>query len=179
MSVATEEYFDVVDDADVVVDRRPRSEVHRLNLNHRAVHVLVYNQRGELFLQQRSYAKDCSPGLWDSSASGHVTSGDGYDDTAPREVAEELGVSLQSPPERLFKLPACVGTAHEFCWIYRARHEGPFIFQASEVRGGGWFTKEAVAEWVSRRPQDFASAFLEIWNHLCRHGLISDLLAPH
>ncbi len=179
MSVVTEEYFDVVDDADVVVDRRPRSEVHRLKLNHRAVHVLVYNQRGELFLQQRSFAKDCSPGLWDSSASGHVSSGDGYDDTAPREVAEELGVSLQSPPERLFKLSASIGTAYEFCWIYRAAHEGPFILQASEVRGGGWFTEEAVAEWVSRRPQDFAGAFLEIWNHLCRDRRISELPAPH
>ena len=42
----SEEYFDVVDGSDVVTGRRPRSEVHRLNLNHRAVHVLVYNTRG-------------------------------------------------------------------------------------------------------------------------------------
>jgi len=38
--------------------------------------------------------------------------------------------------------------------------------QPSEVRGGAWFTTDAIEEWVQRRPQDFASAFLEIWNHL-------------
>lgn len=160
-----EEFFDVVDGNDVVVDRLPRSEVHRRNLHHRAVHVLVSNRRGELFLQQRALTKDCSPGLWDSSASGHVTSGDEYDETAPREVEEELGVRLASPPERLFKLPSSPGTAFEFCWIYRAAHEGPFVFQVSEVRGGAWFTPAAIDEWVARRPQDFAGAFLEIWRH--------------
>lgn len=162
----SEEFFDVVDGSDVVVGRRPRSEVHRLGLNHRAVHVLVYNARGELFLQQRSLAKDCSPGLWDSSASGHVTSGDDYDETAPREVAEELGVTLMSAPVRWFKLDACEGTAHEFCWIYKAAHEGPFVLQASEVRGGGWFTHAAIESWVQRRPEDFAGAFLEIWSRM-------------
>lgn len=162
----SEEFFDVVDGQDAVVGRRPRSEVHRLRLNHRAVHVLVYNTRGELFLQQRSLAKDCSPGLWDSSASGHVTSGDEYDETAPREVEEELGVRLAEAPVRWFKLSASEGTAHEFCWIYRANHEGPFVLQPSEVRGGGWFTPEAIEQWVQSRPGDFAGAFLEIWNHL-------------
>jgi isopentenyldiphosphate isomerase len=166
----SEEYFDVVDGSDVVTGRRPRSEVHRLNLNHRAVHVLVYNQRGELFLQQRSLAKDCSPGLWDSSASGHVTSGDEYDETAPREVEEELGVTLSKPPERWFKLSASEGTANEFCWIYRAAHEGPFVLQPSEVRGGGWFTHAAIEDWVQRRPSDFAGAFLEIWQHMRQLG---------
>lgn len=163
-----EEYFDVVDDNDVVVDRLPRSEVHRRKLHHRAVHVLVSNSRGELFLQQRALTKDCSPGLWDSSASGHVTSGDEYDETAPREVEEELGVQLSAAPERLFKLPSSPGTAFEFCWIYRASHEGPFVFQVSEVRGGAWFTPSAIDEWVNRRPQDFAGAFLEIWRHFRR-----------
>lgn len=166
----SEEYFDVVDERDEVIGRRPRSEVHRLGLNHRAVHVLVYNARGELFLQQRSLAKDCSPGLWDSSASGHVTSGDEYDETAPREVEEELGVTLVETPVRWFKLNASEGTAHEFCWIYKAAHEGPFVLQPSEVRGGGWFTAEAIEQWVVRRPEDFAGAFLEIWRHLIRLG---------
>ena len=161
----SEEYFDVVDDRDVVVGRLPRSEVHRRKLNHRAVHVLVFNHRGELFLQQRSLRKDCSPGLWDSSASGHVTSGDDYDETAPREVEEELGAKLAEAPVRIFKLDACPETAEEFCWIYRAAHEGPFHFQESEVRGGAWFMPEAIDEWIGRRPQDFAGAFIALWRH--------------
>ena len=55
-----EEIFDVVNDRDEVIGQKSRSEIHRLKLNHRAVHVLVFNARGELFLQKRSMKKDCS-----------------------------------------------------------------------------------------------------------------------
>jgi isopentenyl-diphosphate delta-isomerase type 1 len=162
----SEEIFDVVNEHDEVIGRERRSEVHRLDLRHRAVHVLLFNQRGELFLQQRSLTKDNWPGVWDSSSSGHLDSGEDYDPCTLREVREELGVELAGVPQRLFKLEASPETGWEFCWIYRAEHEGPFALQASEVRGGGWFTPEAVDEWIARRPEDFASAFRAIWQRL-------------
>jgi len=62
--------FDVVNDRDEVIGQERRPEVHRLGLRHRAAHVLVFNARGELFLQKRSMTKDTFPGAWDSSASG-------------------------------------------------------------------------------------------------------------
>ena len=48
-----EEIFDVVNERDEVVGQAARSEVHRRKLKHRAVHVLVFNSRGEVFLQKR------------------------------------------------------------------------------------------------------------------------------
>lgn len=159
----SEEIFDVVNERDEVIGRERRSEVHRLNLRHRAVHVLVFNGRGELFLQQRSLGKDHWPGVWDSSSSGHLDSGEDYDACTLREVREELGVELPAVPLRLFKLAATEETGWEFCWVYRAEHAGPFVMQASELRGGGWFTPEAIAEWLERRPQDFAPAFRAVW----------------
>lgn len=164
----SEEIFDVVNERDEVIGRERRSEVHRLNLRHRAVHVLLFNRRGELFLQQRSLAKDNWPGVWDSSSSGHLDSGEEYDACTLREVREELGVELPVVPRRLFKLEAGPETGWEFCWIYRADHEGPFALQASEVRGGGWFTRDAIADWIARRPEDFASAFRAIWRRLAQ-----------
>jgi isopentenyl-diphosphate delta-isomerase len=44
-----EEIFNVVNDRDEVIDRKSRSEVHQLGLNHRAVHVLVFNSRGLIY----------------------------------------------------------------------------------------------------------------------------------
>jgi isopentenyl-diphosphate delta-isomerase type 1 len=162
----SEEIFDVVNERDEVVGQLVRREVHRQNLRHRAVHVLLFNQRGELFLQQRSLAKDNFPGVWDSSSSGHLDAGEEYDACTLREVREELGVQLGAVPTRLFKLEASAGTGWEFCWVYRAEHEGPFGLQESEVRGGGWFTPEAITEWIERRPQDFARAFVLVWQRL-------------
>src|SRR5213593_3474588 len=99
----SEEIFDVVNERDEVIGQQVRHEVHRLGLKHRAVHVLVFNTRGEIFLQKRSLKKDRQPGLWDSSASGHLDSGETYDACALRELREELGLELSAPLERCFK----------------------------------------------------------------------------
>lgn len=162
----SEEIFDVVNERDEVVDRQPRSEVHRLGLKHRAVHVLVFNSRGEIFLQKRSMKKDRQPGLWDSSASGHVDSGEDYDTCAVRELREEIGLALANTPQRLFKIGECMETDHEFVWVYRCASEGPFDLNAEEIEGGGWFSPDKVTRWMAERPQDFASALLLIWRKL-------------
>ena len=109
----TEEIFDVVNERDEVIGQQSRSEVHRLGLMHRAVHVLVFNAAGQVFLQKRSMTKDRQPGLWDSSASGHVDCGEYYDTCAVRELREEIGLQLDEPPRRLFKLAACAETDQE------------------------------------------------------------------
>jgi isopentenyldiphosphate isomerase len=161
-----EEIFDVVNEADEVIGRRPRGEVHQLGLMHRAVHVLVFNARGAIFLQKRSLQKDRQPGLWDSSASGHLDCGEDYDACAVREVCEELGLRLPDVPQRLFKLPASPETDQEHVWVYRCQAEGPFNLHPEEIECGDWFLPQEVTRWMAARPQDFTSALLFIWQRL-------------
>jgi isopentenyldiphosphate isomerase len=164
--MSSEEMFDVVNDRDEVIGQRLRREVHQLGLKHRAVHVLVYNAHGELFLQKRSMQKDCFPGTWDSSASGHLAPGETYDACAIREVQEELGLQLNAVPERLFKAAACPETGQEFVWVYRCQSEGPFVLQAEEIECGGWFTPERISAWIAEKPTEFASGFVLIWKRM-------------
>jgi isopentenyldiphosphate isomerase len=158
-----EEIFDVVSERDEVVDRQPRGEVHRLGLKHRAVHVLVFNSRGETFLQKRSMKKDREPGKWDSATSGHVDSGEDYDACVVRELREEIGLTVAKAPERLFKIAACPETDAEFVWVYRCQAEGPFQLHPDEIERGGWFAPEKVTHWIAEKPGDFAGAFVMIW----------------
>jgi isopentenyldiphosphate isomerase len=162
----SEEIFDVVNDLDEVIGRERRSIVHRDGLKHRAVHVLMFNSRGEVFLQKRSMSKDTHPGVWDSSASGHLDSGEDYDACAIREVREELGFTLNCAPRRLFKIEACQETGQEFVWVYKCESEGPFILHPEEIETGGWFAPEKVTQWMREKPQDFAPALLLIWQRL-------------
>jgi isopentenyldiphosphate isomerase len=162
----SEEIFDVVNERDEVVGRNTRREVHRLGLMHRAVHVLVWNARGEVFLQKRSLKKDRQPGVWDSSASGHVDAGETYDACAVRELQEEIGLAVAQVPQRLFKLAASIETDQEHVWAYRCEAEGPFTLHPDEIERGGWFTPDAVTTWLTRAPEEFASAFGVIWNRL-------------
>src|ERR1700675_3018408 len=108
-----DEIFDIVKKGDEGGGKRPRFQVHRDGLKHRAVHVLVFNARGQIFLQKRSMKKDCFPGKWDSSASGHLDSGEDYDACAVRELREEIGLELTTPPMRLFKIDARRETGQE------------------------------------------------------------------
>src|SRR5258706_9314356 len=132
----SEEIFDVVNERDEVVGRETRREVHRTGLKHRAVHVFVFNSRGEVFLQKRSMSKDTHPGVWDSSASGHLDSGEDYDTCAVREVHEELGFRLNCAPLRVLKIDPCEDTGQEFVRVYKCESEGPFVLHPEEIETG-------------------------------------------
>ncbi len=152
-----EELFDIVDDQDQVIRQMVRSEVHRQKLFHRAVSIFVFNSRGQLLLQQRSATKDEYPLCYTSSASGHVTAGENYDETAPREMQEELG--LTSPVERLAKFPAGPETANEFTVLYRTVTDAPPQFDPGEIAGGAFYDLSVVDEWLSRSPEQFSPPF--------------------
>jgi len=165
-----EEWFDVVDASDNVVGRRPRSEVHRLNILHRAAHILVFNRAGQLFLQKRSERKDNSPGLWDSSAAGHLEAGEDYRTAARRELQEELGVTTDPILETLFKIDACAESEHEFAWVYRCVAEGPFVLDPQEIDDGRWLTPEQINAWLASEPDELAPTFRLIWRRMIEAG---------
>ena len=155
------EMFDVVDERDRVLRQATRHEVHKNGWRHRAVHIFVFNRAGtDLFLQKRSRWKDVQPSRWDSSAAGHLNAGDDYEETASREVREELGVDPESV-ELLAKIEANAMTGWEFVHLFQARHEGPFRLPPAEIETGAFFPVEVVREWIERRPEDFATGFLE------------------
>lgn len=157
-----EEEFDVVDADDVVVGRAPRAEVHGRGLMHRAVHVLVFNRRRELFLQKRSRLKDAHPGTWDSSAAGHLAPGEDYATAARRELAEELGIEdAELQPAGHLTPTAQLGWEHVDLFV--GLYDGAVRLPCTEIEAGEWFPLPVVREWVAARPEDFAPGFLACW----------------
>ena len=162
MSVS-HELLDVVDENDRVVAVKTRGEIHARGLMHRAVHILLFNSRGELFLQKRSMLKDEQPGKWDSSAAGHVDSGEAYIDCARREIGEELGIAADGKLQELFKLPANAATGFEHCMIYRYRHDGPLRLDPDEIDDGRWLDPTEMDAAVRREAPELTSAVRLIW----------------
>jgi isopentenyldiphosphate isomerase len=155
------EYLDVVDEQDQVISQRPRAEIHATGLRHRAVHILVFNDQNQLFLQKRSMKKDLNKGLWDTSAAGHVDAGENYASCAPRELSEELGISATL--ESLFKLSPTPELRMEFIQVYRCQHNGPFIFAEDEIDEGAWLDLQQVSEWVEKNDGRLTETFRIIW----------------
>lgn len=157
------ELFDVVDEQDNALRQEARDTVHEQNLLHRAVHIFVFNKHKDLFLQKRSRLKDRHPGVWDSSAAGHLDAGEAYEQAAIRELGEELGIK-DVELEELGRVGACENTGWEHIRLYAARYDGAIRFPCSEIEAGQWLSREEIRAWIKARPGDFASGFAECWN---------------
>ena len=162
MPQKADELFDVVDEQDRVLRQATRAEVHEQGLIHRAVHILVFNKNRDCLLQKRSMLKDRHPGVWDSSAAGHLDAGEDYETAARRELAEELGIT-DAPLIHLGTLPPSSDTGMEHVSLYAARYDGRVHFPAAEISAVQPFPAELIDTWLARRPQDFASSFALCW----------------
>ena len=167
-----EDIFDIVDEFDNVIGQRPRSEVHAEGLRHRAVHILVFNDENEVFMQKRSANKDTWPGAWDGSCTGHVDTGEAYREAAHRELMEELGWQPTNELEFLFKLNPCEETGQEFIEVYRVQGSGPFRLNMEEIEVGEWMDLNNLIQRVGFTPKRFTSSFRLVLERLRALALI-------
>ena len=63
-------------------------------LFHLQVHVCIFNEHGEMLIQQRQSTKRWYAGLWDYSVGGSAVAGDTSLAAAERETLEELGLQF-------------------------------------------------------------------------------------
>jgi len=161
------ELFDVCDEHDRVVGQAPRGEVHARGLLHRAVHIFVFNSRGELLLHRRSFQKDEYPLRITSSASGHLGVGEDYATAARRELAEELGLS--APIEFAAKFGACRETANEHTHLYIAHTDATPIPDPDEIAELEWAAPAVVATRIASNPNDFTPPFRVLFEWYASH----------
>ena len=158
-----DEIFDVVNERDEVQGQATRKEVHENKLLHRAVHILVFSKKThDCLLQKRSAYKDKHPGVWDSSAAGHLDAGESYEQAAVRELKEELGIE-DAKLIHVGMLPPTEETGWEHVSLYAALHDGKVKFPAAEIEGVVPFPPALIDKWIERSPQDFANSFATCW----------------
>ncbi len=164
----SQELLDVVDKKDCVIDVKTRCEIHAQGLMHRAVHILVFDNAGRFFLQKRSMNKDENPGQWDSSAAGHVDSGESYVECAKRELHEELGIVVDSEPEFLFHIEPSKINGMEHSDIYRCFYDGEISLQIDEIDEGKWLSEVQMNVLVASDDNNLTDIFRLIWEEYQR-----------
>ena len=139
------EIFDIVDREDKVIGRATRREVHgNKNLLHRSVGVAVINSNNKIFLQRRSITKDTDSLKWTISCSGHVAAGDTYEDTARRELSEELGIADRVLLNYLCKYIYESNTETEMVCLYKIIYNGSITVHTEEILEGKFFTRKEI-----------------------------------
>lgn len=134
MPAPNDEWVDHIDEHGNTIAIVTRLQMRQQRLAHRCVYLLVFNQRGELFIHQRTPTKDVYPGYWDVTVGGVPAAGEAFDDAARREGREELGVDLD--PQPLFPFRYADERTTVQAMVYWACHDGPFVLQAEEVERG-------------------------------------------
>ncbi len=91
----------LVDSEDQAIGRMGKMEAHEKGLLHRAFSILIFNEKGEMLLQQRASEKYHSPGLWTNACCSHPRPNESNLDAAYRRLKEEMG--MQTSMEEIFK----------------------------------------------------------------------------
>lgn len=134
--MSKEEIFPLVDNYGIVIGQATRSQCHDgSKLLHPVIHLHIFNDKGQLFLQKRSANKDVQPNKWDSSVAGHIDLGETPDIAVLREAYEEMGIKSIDP---IFITKYIIETDNEIelSYCYYAIYNGEFNFDNDEVSDG-------------------------------------------
>ncbi len=141
----------IVDEENRVIGSVTRGEMREQKLIHRASYVLVFNTEGRLFVHRRTASKDVYPGHWDVAAGGVVLAGETYEESARRELKEELGIS---GTDLKFLFDFFHSDENNRVWgrVFSCIHDGPMILQEEEVEEGRFMDMDLVFEMMKSQP---------------------------
>lgn len=141
----------LVDENNIETGTAPRHEMRTKGLLHRACYILVFNSRGELFVQKRTTWKDIYPGYYDIAAGGVVLAGESYDEAARRELEEELGIR-DTPLTSHFTFFYEEGKNQVWGRVYSCIYDRELTLQEEEVESGFFAAPEKVVALCKKDP---------------------------
>ena len=115
-------------------------------LLHPVVHLHVFNERGELYLQKRPTWKDIQPDKWDTAVGGHVDPGETPEQAVQREAEEELTLrdyELYFQQSYIFESDR----EREMIYVFYARlNKGTMPIPSAELADGRFFSIDEIKE---------------------------------
>lgn len=146
----SQEYFPLVNEEGKTIGKATRKECHSgSKMLHPVVHLHIFNDNGDLYLQKRSMRKDIQPGKWDTAVGGHIDYGENVEEALRREVREELGVTDFSPimiTSYIFES----AIEKELVNTFRTVYNGPFNPDPEELDGGRFWAIDEILESIGK-----------------------------
>lgn len=163
---------------------RERGMVHARGDYHRTGHVWVVrkneNRNWEVLLQKRSEQKESFPGCYDVSSAGHIPAGDGYAESALRELEEELGISARSEDLQLigFHEHRFSGSFHGNAFLDREK-QAVFVYRKPVNEAGIRIQKSEIESVVFMELEKVYRAVRERHNGYCIYEDELDMLKTY
>jgi isopentenyl-diphosphate delta-isomerase len=163
----------LVDEADRTLGFLSKTLCHEgRGVLHRAFSLLIFNESGELLIQQRAASKRLWPMYWSNSCCSHPRGDETLEAATQRRLYEELGI--QCPLHFLFKFQYqaqfdATGAENELCSVFVGRCRDPIRVNSAEISDWRWVSPEALQrEIAAEGGRIFTPWFLMEWVRIWR-----------
>lgn len=145
-----EEWFPLVNEEGETIGKATRRECHSgSKILHPVVHLHIFNEAGDLYLQKRSMTKDIQPGKWDTAVGGHIDFGETVEEALRREVREELGIT-DFIPELITRYVFESAIEKELVNSFRTIYNGPFAPDPIELDDARFWSIAEIQETIGK-----------------------------
>lgn len=157
-----EEKIILVNSSDEALGLMEKMEAHRRALLHRAFSVFVFNNQGEMMLQQRALNKYHSGGLWTNTCCSHPRDGESVEEAGTRRLREEMGfeTALNYGFYFIYKAELEHGlTEHELDHVLIGFYDGLPKINPEEVAAWKWLAFDDLLEDLEKHPEHYTAWF--------------------
>jgi len=153
---------------------------------HRAFSLFLFNEAGELLLQQRGAQKRLWPGFWSNSCCSHPRRGESMEVATRRRLSDELNFETELEYVYHFCYTASFGDAgseNELCHVYLGNATSEIRPNRSEIESVRFLSPGLLGDEMHASPEHFTPWFKQEWeellaNHRHRLGAYCDVEAP-
>jgi isopentenyl-diphosphate Delta-isomerase len=160
----------LVNDQDQEIGHQDKLSCHSgAGILHRAFSLFIFNEAGELLLQQRSVRKQLWPLYWSNSCCSHPRRGETMEDAIARRSQQELGITTRFQYLYKFKYQvpySDIGAEHELCWVFVGRSSGPVRVNENEIAGWRYISAGDLEKEMQQAPHHFTPWFKLEWQRL-------------
>jgi isopentenyl-diphosphate delta-isomerase len=136
---------------------------------HRAFSLFVFNDDGELLLQQRSGEKRLWPLYWSNTCCSHPRAGETMDEAVERRIRQELGFACDFEHVYRFAYHARYGdegSERELCSVFLGRSNGPVAANPHEIAEVRFLSAGQLDRELESDPGQFTPWFKMEWARL-------------
>ncbi|NUJ97619.1 isopentenyl-diphosphate Delta-isomerase [Candidatus Gracilibacteria bacterium] len=161
------EFVVLVDENNNEIGTMEKLEAHEKGILHRAISIFVFNDAGELLLQQRAKHKYHAGGLWTNTVCSHPRLGETYEDAVQRRLQEEMGFTC--PLEKFGEIVYNVGflegdlREHEHDTIFIGTYNGEVNPNTEEAMDYKWINLDELKKDIKENKDFYTPWFVEIF----------------
>jgi isopentenyl-diphosphate delta-isomerase len=152
----------LVDELDNEIGVMEKQEAHLSPNLHRAFSIFIFNNKGEMLLQQRADEKYHSSGLWTNTCCSHPAPGEDIVESAKKRLNEEMGFTTDISEVFSFIYQAGLDnglTEYEYDHVFIGEYNSAVNPDVAEVKAYSYKSLGEIEQDITQKPELYTEWF--------------------